>query len=100
MSIVQFVFYGGGGGGGGGVLKNILDKEENACQKHFLLCSSMFTEGFLSGALEVYMFGKGMNLSQTSPCVYVSIKSFENTVGKGKIAHYEQFSLSHSALYP
>ena len=27
-------------------------------------------------------------------------KSFENTVGKGEIARYEQFLLSHSVFFP
>ena len=27
-------------------------------------------------------------------------KSFENTLGKGKITHNEQFLLSHSVFYP
>ena len=37
-----------------------------------------------------------LTLSQTSPCFYVSaaeVSKFENTVGKGEIAHNEQFLL-------
>ena len=42
-------------------------------------------------------------LSQTSPCFYVGYlqyKYFENTVGKGEIAHNEHFPFSHSVFYP
>ena len=42
-----------------------------------------------------------LTLSQTSPGFYVStVQIFENTVGKGEIAHNEQFLLSPSVFYP
>ena len=42
-----------------------------------------------------------LTLSQTSPGFYVSAaQSFENTVGKGEIARYEQFLLFPQCFLP
>ena len=32
--------------------------------------------------------------------MHLQYKSFKNTLGKGEIARYEQFLLSHSVFYP
>ena len=41
-----------------------------------------------------------LTLSQTSPGFYVQYKPFENTVGKGEIAHNEQFLLFPQFFLP
>ena len=55
----------------------------------------------LSSANAILLFGKELNLSQTSPGFYMSqYKSFENTVGKGEIARNEQFLLFPQCFLP
>ena len=47
------------------------------------------------------LFGKELTLSQTSPdFMCLQYKSFENTVGKGEIAHNEQFLLFPPCFLP
>ena len=56
------------------------------------------------GCSNAEMFGKGLNLSQTSPGFYVFevqvFKRVENPVRKGKIALLSNFSISNSVFYP
>ena len=76
--------------------ENTVEKEENAGNQHFLPFPTMFSTlpitnfhfsvtFILSCRLQMLL-----TLSQTSPGFY---KSLENTVGKGEIAHNEQFLL-------
>ena len=54
--------------------------------------SSNISQGFFWAINNQRLFGKGLTLSQTIPGFYLAaVQVFENTVGKGEIACYEQF---------
>ena len=67
----------------------------------FLLFSKCFRQLYIFSASKCGMCGNGLTLYQTSPGVYVSaVQVLENTVGKGEIAHNEQFHLFPQGFLP
>ena len=68
------------------------------------LSTAMCTTGIVSSITKIYFFVKqsyALTLSQTSPFLHVCSTSFENSVGKGELARYEQFLCClHCFFYP
>ena len=82
-----------------GQLGNIVEKIENTGHQHFFNQNNfplIFLRRHPQLLQNLNVCGKGLTLSQTSP-VFLCV---ENTVGKGKIARYQQFLLFPQCFLP
>ena len=77
-------------------LKTLWEKEKLLIMSNFFFFHNVFKRCQMTMHQNEYLWSKGLTLSQTSPFffTFLQYKSFENSVGKGEIAHKEQFLLS------
>ena len=80
--------------------ENIVGKGENIGYQHFLLFPQSFQKAFSSGVLKVGIVLPYNPFPDQPWFLCVHSTSFENTVGKGEIAHYEQFLLFPQCFLP
>ena len=73
--------------------KTLREKEKLLVRSNFFFSHSVFKRLASQKRQKVSLCGNGLTLSQTSPGMCLQYKSFENTVGKGEVAHNEQFLL-------
>ena len=71
------------------------EKEKLLVMSNFSYTLHVFIRLVLQTRKNQGLFGKGLTLSKTNPCFYVSAvwESFKNIVGKEETAHDEQFLL-------
>ena len=79
-------------------VENIVRKAENVGYKHFILSHKVFQSLFFQVHLKSGLCGKV--LTQTLVFMCQQYKSFEKTVGKGEIAHNQQFLLFPQGFPP
>ena len=85
-----------------GWVEYIAGKGENAGYQYFLLFPSVFKSHLSRGHQKSGLCDKKYQPfpKQALVCMYLHYMYFENTVGKGEIAHNEQFLLFPQCFLP